>query len=219
MRVVLLGAPGAGKGTQCKRIVHHYGLLHLSSGDILRQERAAGTQLGTKAQSYMDSGTLVPDELIVEMMARAISNAPGAGYVLDGFPRTANQAQQLDKSLAEKRQRIDMVLNLEVNDEIVVRRITGRRSCPQCGAVYHIENMKPKVQGKCDHEGADLVQRPDDSVEVVMNRIKTYHEQTRPVVNYYKNNGTVYDIDADKDVDEIEALIFERLDACASVQK
>ncbi len=218
MRVVLLGAPGAGKGTQCKRIVAQYGLLHLSSGDILRQERAAGTELGRKAQSYMDSGALVPDELIVEMMAAAISKAPGGGYVLDGFPRTANQAEQLDKSLAERGQKIDVVLNLEVNDETVARRITGRRSCPQCGAVYHVENMKPKLEGKCDYEGADLVQRPDDSLEVVMNRLKTYHDQTRPVVNYYKKNATVYDIDADKDVDEIEALIFERLDACASVQ-
>jgi adenylate kinase len=218
MRVVLLGAPGAGKGTQCKRIVAQYGLLHLSSGDILRQERAAGTELGRKAQSYMDSGALVPDELIVEMMAGAIGKAPAGGYVLDGFPRTANQAEHLDKSLAQSAQKIDVVLNLEVDDEIVAQRITGRRSCPQCGAVYHVENLKPKVEGKCDHDGGVLVQRPDDSLEVVRNRLKTYHEQTKPVVDYYKKNSTVYDIDVDKDMDEIEALVFEKLDSCASVQ-
>jgi len=218
MRVVLLGAPGAGKGTQCKRIVAQYGLVHLSSGDILRQERADGTELGRKAQSYMDSGELVPDELIVEMMTVAISKAPAGGYVLDGFPRTAKQAEQLDKTLADSGQKIDVVLNLEVDDEIVARRITGRRSCPECGAVYHIENLKPKVEGKCDHDGANLVQRPDDSFEVVMNRLKTYHRQTRPVVDYYKKNSTVYDIDADKNIDEIETSIFEKLDVCASVQ-
>ena len=218
MRVVLLGAPGAGKGTQCKRIVAQYGLVHLSSGDILRQERADGTELGRKAQSYMDSGELVPDELIVEMMTVAISKAPAGGYVLDGFPRTAKQAEQLDKTLADSGQKIDVVLNLEVDDEIVARRITGRRSCPECGAVYHIDNLKPKVEGKCDHDGANLVQRPDDSFEVVMNRLKTYHRQTRPVVDYYKKNSTVYDIDADKNIDEIETSIFEKLDVCASVQ-
>ncbi len=178
MRIILLGAPGAGKGTQCKRIVERYGLLHLSSGDILRQERAAGTKLGKKAQSFMDSGALVPDKLIVEMMAGAISKAPAAGFVLDGFPRTVNQAVELDKSLARKDRKIDAVLNLEIDDRVVAERMTGRRSCPKCGAVYHIENLKPKVEGKCDRDGAELIQRRDDSLEVVQNRLKTYHQQT-----------------------------------------
>ncbi len=213
MRIVLLGAPGAGKGTQCKRIVAEYGLLHLSSGDILRQERTAGTELGRKAQSYMDSGALVPDEIIVEMMAGAISKVPEAGFVLDGFPRTVNQASELDKSLACSGQKIDAVLNLKIDERLVLERMTGRRSCPQCGAVYHIENLKPKVEGMCDNDGTELVQRPDDSPEVVANRLKTYHEQTEPVVDYYKNNNTVYDIDANKDADEVSALVFENLDA------
>jgi adenylate kinase len=211
----LLGAPGAGKGTQCKRIVERYGLLHLSSGDILRQERSAGSALGRKARRYMDSGELVPDELIVEMMADAIKKTPQTGFVLDGFPRTVNQADRLDKSLACNGKRIDAVLNLKVDDRIVARRMTGRRSCPQCGAVYHIENLKPKVEGICDNDGATLIQRPDDSFEVVTNRLKTYHRQTEPVVDYYRKNNTVYDIDANKDVDEVSALLFENLDTLA----
>ena len=216
MRIVLLGAPGAGKGTQCKRIVAKYGLLHLSSGDILRQERVAGTELGKKAQSYMDSGALVPDEVIVGMMAGAIDKAPETGFVLDGFPRTVNQAAELDRLLkASDEKKIDVVLNLQIDEQMVAQRMTGRRSCPQCGAVYHIENLKPKVEGICDNDGTKLIQRPDDSLEVVMNRLKTYRRQTEPVVDYYKNkNGnTVYDIDANKDADEVSALVFEKLDA------
>jgi len=215
MRIVLLGAPGAGKGTQCKHIVARYGLLHLSSGDILRQERAAGTGLGKKAQSYMDSGGLVPDEIMVEMMAGAIKKAPEAGFILDGFPRTVNQTVELDKSLACSHQQIDAVLNLKIDDRIVAERMTGRRSCPQCGAVYHIENLKPKVEEICDNDGTRLIQRPDDSPEVVANRLKTYHHQTEPVVDYYKNNNNsvVYDIDANKDAGEVSALLFEKLDA------
>lgn len=214
MRIVLLGAPGAGKGTQCKRIVGKYGLLHLASGDILRQQRAADTELGKKAQSYMDSGGLVPDKVIVEMMAGAIGEATENGFVLDGFPRTVNQAVELDKLLeTPDGRKIDVVLNLKIDDRIVAQRITGRRSCPQCGAVYHIENLKPKVEGICDNDGATLVRRPDDSPEVVANRLKTYHQQTEPVVDYYKSNNTVYEINADKDADEVIALIFEKLDA------
>jgi len=213
MRIVLLGAPGAGKGTQCKRIVAKYGLLHLSSGDILRQERAAGTKLGKKARSYMDSGTLVPDQIIVEMMVGAIKKAPETGFVLDGFPRTVNQAEELDKALVSAGQKIDTVLNLKVKREVVAQRMTGRRSCPQCGAVYHIENLKPKVEGICDNDGTTLIQRPDDCLEVVANRLKTYHRQTEPVVDYYKKNNTVCDIDANEDADEVSELIFVNLDA------
>lgn len=222
MRIILLGAPGAGKGTQCKRIAERYGLLHLSSGDILRLERAAGTKLGKKAQNYMDSGALVPDKLIVEMMAGAISKAPAAGFVLDGFPRTVNQAVELDKSLLAREgedQRIDAVLSLEIDDRMVVERMTGRRSCPKCGEVYHIENLKPKVEGRCDRDGAELVQRPDDSLEVVQNRLKTYHQQTKAVINYYKNSPAepaFYHIDANREADKVSNSIFESLDALVS---
>lgn len=219
MIIVLLGAPGAGKGTQCKRIVDKYGLLHLSSGDILRQERAAGTELGEKVKSYMDSGALVPDELMVEMMVNAGKSAPESGFILDGFPRTINQAAELDKSLAADGRKIDAVLNLKIDDNMVAKRMTGRRSCPECGAVYHIENLKPTVAGRCDKDGAKLVQRPDDKLEVVEKRLRTYHEQTELVADYYKNSSSslqVYDIDAGEDADEVTALIFDNLDALVS---
>jgi adenylate kinase len=217
MRIVLLGAPGAGKGTHCKRIADRYGLVHLSSGDILRRERAEGTELGKKAQSSMDAGALVPDDLIVEMMSRAIRQAP-AGYVLDGFPRTVNQAEVLDKSLAAQKTGIDMVINLRVDDNVVVERITGRRSCPKCGAVYHIKNMPPKVAGVCDRDGTPLVQRPDDTEEVVRNRLETYCRQTEPVVGYYRAKRTVHDIDANGAADTVAAVIFRKLDPLARKQ-
>jgi len=213
MKVVLLGAPGAGKGTQCKNIVARYNLLHLSSGDILRQERAESSELGKKAQSYMDSGALVPDEIIIEMMDKAIEKAPAEGFILDGFPRTVNQAVELDKALAASRQQIDAVLNLRIDDNVVSRRITGRRSCPQCGAVYHVENLKPKTEGICDNDGTELVQRSDDTQEVLNNRLEAYHRQTEPLVDYYKKNGTVCNFDADRDPDDVGASIFEKLDA------
>jgi adenylate kinase len=213
MRVVLLGAPGAGKGTHCKRIVDRYGVLHLSSGDILRRERAQGSDLGKKAQSYMDAGALVPDDLIVKMMSKAVKEAGAAGYVLDGFPRTVNQAETLDRSLVANGSGIDVVINLTVSDNVVVERITGRRSCPKCGAVYHVKNMPPKKPGVCDSDGTKLVQRPDDTVDVVKNRLATYYQQTKPVVDYYRARRTVDDVDADGDADRVAALLFKMLDA------
>ena len=213
MRVVLLGAPGAGKGTQCKRVLDKYGIVHLSSGDILRQNRTDGTDLGKKAQSYMDSGGLVPDELIVEMMTDAIKKEGTSGFVLDGFPRTVNQARELDEALASDGQKIDVILNLMIDDETIMDRMAGRRSCPKCGAVYHIKNLQPKVEGICDNDGSELIQRPDDNPDVVANRLETYHEQTEPVVGYYKDSNTVVDIDASKDADEASVMIFEQLDA------
>lgn len=218
MRIVLLGAPGAGKGTHCKRIADRYGILHLSSGDILRRERAAGSELGKKAQTYMDAGALVPDELIVEMMSQAMKNA-SSGFVLDGFPRTVNQAQVLDKALAVKGGGIDVVMNLLVDDGIVVSRITGRRSCPKCGAVYHVKNMPPRVEGICDKDGAHLVQRPDDTEEVVRNRLETYYRQTKPVVDYYKASRAVDDVDAGGDPDVVAQVIFRKLDGLAGKKK
>ncbi len=213
MRIVLLGGPCAGKGTQCKRIVAKYGLLHLSSGDILRYARATDTDLGKKVQSYMDSGELVPDEIIVQMMVAAIKKASKAGFVLDGFPRTVNQAAELDKLLDSNGKKIDIVLNLKMDDRIAAKRMTGRRSCPQCGAVYHIEDLKPKVKEICDNDGTRLIQRSDDSPEVVANRLKTYHLQTEPVVDCYKKDSTVCDIDANRNADEVSTLIFESLSA------
>jgi adenylate kinase len=215
MRIVLLGAPGAGKGTQCKYIVDKYGLLHLSSGDILRRHRAKETKLGKKAQSFMDSGALVPDDVIIDMMIDEIDRAPAGGYVLDGFPRTVKQAAGLDKALDGKGERIDAVVNLDVDEEAIVRRITGRRICPKCAAVYHVESLKPKVDSVCDKDGSSLVQRPDDTVEVVKTRLKNYNEQTAPLVNYYKGKNTVYDIDANGDAEVVRDRIFSKLDPLA----
>lgn len=211
MRIVLLGAPGAGKGTQCKRIVDKYGLQHLSSGDILRKNRGEGTELGSKAQGYMDSGKLVPDNLIVEMMADAIAVAPDAGFVLDGFPRTVNQAQELDKTLSEAGTKIDGIVNLQVDDSVIMDRMTGRRSCPKCGAVYHIKNLKPKIEGKCDNDGADLIQRPDDAPDVVNQRLSTYYEQTEPVVGYYRDNGCLVEVDSNCSPDDVTKKLIEML--------
>ena len=216
MRLILLGPPGAGKGTQCKRIIEKYGMAHLSSGDILRAERAAGTELGQKAQSYMDSGQLVPDDVIISMMVGAMEKTR-AGYILDGFPRTVVQAEQLDKALAERGEEIDGIVNLQVADEVISTRLTGRRSCPECGAVYHIENLKPKSSGICDKDGETLVQRTDDKPDVVADRLKTYHEQTAVVVDYYKDKGkAIINIDAAGEIETMTALIFSELDALCS---
>jgi adenylate kinase len=219
MVIVLLGPPGAGKGTQCKRIIERYRLVHLSSGDILRSERAAGTELGKKAQEYMDCGKLVPDQLIIEMMVKAIAAANG-NCVLDGFPRTVVQGAELDKELALKAKKISAVVNLVIDDEVVEKRITGRRSCPVCGAVYHIDTLKPKINGFCDKcKGQKLVQRPDDKPDVIKQRLKTYHEQTAAVVGYYENNGQeILNINADRPIDDITAEIFEKLDSLVTTR-
>jgi adenylate kinase len=213
MRLILLGPPGAGKGTQCKRLVEKYGALHLSSGDILRAERAAGTELGKKAQSYMDSGGLVPDDLIVAMMVGAMKKAGKGGFILDGFPRTVVQAQELEKALDKAGEKVDALLNLQIDDCVVASRMTGRRSCPKCGAVYHIENLKPKVDNVCDRDGTPLVQRRDDQPEVVSNRLKTYHEQTAHVVGFYDGKKPVIAIDAGMEIDDVTKAIFSKLDA------
>ena len=213
MKLILLGPPGAGKGTQCKRVIDKYSMAHLSSGDILRAERKANSELGQKAQSYMDSGGLVPDDLIIDMMIGAIQKCSG-GYVLDGFPRTVAQGEGLDAALKKAGEKIDAIVNLQVPDEPILVRMTGRRSCPVCGAVYHIENLKPKVDGQCDKGCGLLVQRKDDTPEVVSHRLKTYHEQTAAVVGYYQQNGNmIIDIDANQDIDRVTADIFSKLDA------
>lgn len=216
MKVILLGPPGAGKGTQCKRIVDRYGLAHLSSGDILRAERAAGSDLGKKAQSYMDCGGLVPDDLIIDMMIGAIKKASSAGYVLDGFPRTVAQAEGLDAALKKAGERIDAIVCLQVPDEAILDRMTGRRSCPKCGAVYHVVNLKPKKDGQCDRGCGPLVQRKDDTPEVVSNRLKTYHEQTASVLGYYQRRlDRILEIDANRPIDQVTEAVYKALQTVA----
>jgi adenylate kinase len=213
LKIILLGPPGAGKGTQCKKISERYGASHLSSGDILRSERKAGTALGKEAQRYMDSGALVPDQLIIDMMIGAIKKCP-MGYLLDGFPRTVVQGEALDKALAAAGEKVDAILNLQIDDGVIVARMSGRRSCPKCGAVYHVSNQPPKVAGICDNDGETLAQRPDDKPEVVENRLKTYHAQTAAVVGYYQKVGRkVVDMNADRPAQEVSQAIFVKLDA------
>ena len=216
MKLILLGPPGAGKGTQCKRIVERYGLAHLSSGDILRSERAAGSDLGKKAQSFMDSGGLVPDDLIIDMMIGAIRKTSSTGYVLDGFPRTIVQAEGLDAALKKAGEQIDAIVCLQVPDEAILGRMTGRRSCPQCGAVYHVVNLKPKKDGWSDKGCGPLVQRKDDTPEVVSNRLKTYHEQTAAVLGYYQSRQSrILEIDADRPIDSVTEAVFKALEAAS----
>ena len=212
MRLILLGPPGAGKGTQCKRVVDKYAMKHMSSGDILRAERAAGSDLGKEAQGYMDAGKLVPDDVIIGMMIGAMKDATG-GYVLDGFPRTVAQGEALDKALEDAGEKIDAIVNLQVPDEVIDARMTGRRSCPKCGQVYHVLNLKSAVEGQCDNGCGELVQRADDTSEVVANRLKIYHEQTAAVVGYYEGTGAlIINIDANQAVDDVTALVLGELE-------
>ncbi len=207
MIAVLLGPPGAGKGTQAKRLAEKMKALHLSSGDILRAEKAAGSELGKEAAGYMERGELVPDDLIIKMMLNRMTASDGKSIILDGFPRTLPQAEALDEGLNRHGLKIDAVVNIDVPDGEVERRMTGRRSCPTCGAVYHLEFAPPKTAGKCDKDGSDLVQRPDDTPEVVQRRLQTYHQQTQPLVDYYSRHGLVKDVDGTQSPDQVQAEV------------
>ena len=210
LRLVLLGPPGAGKGTQAARLAETFGLVHLSSGDILRAERAAGTDLGRQASAFMDSGGLVPDELIVAMMAAHIAQPEcDAGYVLDGFPRTLAQAEALDEALARQRRSLRAAINLDVPDDVVAERLTGRRVCPTCGAVYHVQHTPPKAPGRCDKDGQALVQRSDDTEEVVRHRLETYHRQTEPLIAYYREHGLLREVDGAEAPSAVEQALVE----------
>ncbi len=216
MIVVFLGPPGAGKGTQCELIVERYGLRHMSSGDILRRERKEGTELGKEAQTYMDSGQLVPDNLIVAMMIKEIENAGVVkGFVLDGFPRTIGQARELDKALSAAGKKVDAVLDLQVDDSLLEERVCGRRSCTKCGGAYHIKYRPPKTDDQCDNGCGSLFQRDDDTAAVVKNRIKTYHEQTAPLVEYYGSQDIVKAVDGNVKIDQVGKSLCDVLDAVA----
>jgi len=210
MRLALLGPPGAGKGTQAVRIADAFGLKHMSSGDVLRAEKAAGTPSGQKIKEYMDAGLLVPDELTLSVMREQIQLLT-SGFVLDGFPRTLVQAQALDKMLAELGRPLDMVVNFDVAPELLLRRFSGRRICPACQAVYHIESRRPQVDGKCDIEGATLVQRADDCPQVVEQRMATYKETNDPILSYYEKQGNIIHIDAADAIDEVTRAVLEQI--------
>ena len=208
MNLILLGPPGAGKGTQAAKIVEKYNIPHISTGDIFRANIKEGTELGKKAQEYMNKGELVPDELVVDLVVdRVQQDDCKNGYVLDGFPRTIPQAEALDKALAEFGDKIDYAIDVNVPDENIVKRMGGRRACLNCGATYHIVFNPTKVEGKCDACGAETVLRDDDKPETVQKRLSVYHEQTQPLIDYYKAQGILKSVDGTKPMDEVFADI------------
>lgn len=214
MKIIMLGAPGAGKGTQAKQIADKYQIPHISTGDIFRANIKNETELGKKAKTYMDQGLLVPDELTLELIIDRFKNPDCKnGYVLDGFPRTIPQAEALDAALAEQGDKIDFAINVDVPDENIVNRMAGRRACLSCGATYHIVHIPTKVEGICDRCQSPLVLRDDDKPETVMKRLSVYHDQTQPLIEYYSNKGVMKDVDGTKDMAEVFNVIVDILGA------
>ena len=214
MKIIMLGAPGAGKGTQAKMIAEKFGIPHISTGDIFRANIKNGTELGKKAKEFMDKGQLVPDELTVEILLDRVANDDCKnGYVLDGFPRTIPQADVLDKELTKLGDKVDFAINVDVPDENIVRRMSGRRACLKCGATYHIEHIPPKTEGICDKCGSELVQRDDDKPETVQKRLSVYHEQTQPLIDYYNKKNILKSVDGTKDMQEVFSDIVNILNA------
>jgi adenylate kinase len=212
VKIIMLGAPGAGKGTQAKKIAQEFGIPHISTGDIFRENIKNNTQLGIKAKEYIDQGLLVPDELVMDLIIdRFKANDCKDGYVLDGFPRTIYQAEALDKKLKNKNESIDHVINIEVSDELIVRRMSGRRACLNCGRTYHIKTLKPKVEDICDYCNTKLVLRDDDKPETVKKRLQVYHEQTQPLIDYYNQKGLLRSMDGTKDIEVLYKEIMDLL--------
>lgn len=208
MKIIMLGAPGAGKGTQAKMIAEKYQVPHVSTGDIFRANIKNGTELGMEAKKYMDQGQLVPDELTVKILLDRVAQPDcEKGYVLDGFPRTIPQAEVLDKALAELNETIDYAINVDVPDENIVKRMSGRRACLGCGATYHIEHIPPKTEGICDTCGQQLVLRDDDKPETVLNRLNVYHKQTQPLIDFYTEKGVLKTVDGTVDMKDVFAAI------------
>ena len=214
MKIIMLGAPGAGKGTQAKKIAEKYGIPHISTGDIFRANIKGGTELGMKAKSYMDQGQLVPDDVTIGMLLDRISQEDCAGgYVLDGFPRTIPQAESLTKALNARNEKMDYAINVDVPDEAIVTRMGGRRACIACGATYHIVYNPTKTEGICDACGEKLVLRDDDKPETVQKRLTVYHEQTQPLIEYYDNEGILKTVDGTQDLNDVFEDIIEILGA------
>lgn len=208
MRLVLLGPPGAGKGTQSVVLSKKYGLPHISTGDILRESIKAGLELGLKAKSYMDKGELVPDEVVTGIVAERLSKPDAKkGFILDGFPRTLNQAKELDKALKNMSSKLDLVLYFETSEKVAIERLTGRRVCKACGFNYHVRNIPPKVEGICDKCGGELFQRPDDTEATVRNRLKVYEVQTSPLIDYYSRSSVLRKVSGDLDVDKLNKVL------------
>ena len=214
MKIIMLGAPGAGKGTQAMKIAEKYQIPHISTGDIFRANIKEGTELGKKAKSYMDQGQLVPDELTLELIMDRFQNPDCAnGYVLDGFPRTIPQAEALTEALAKKGETIDYAINVEVPDENIINRMGGRRACLACGSTYHIVYAPTRVEGICDRCGEKLVLRDDDEPETVKNRLNVYHNQTQPLIEYYTRQGKLAEVDGTQSMEDVFNAIVKILGA------
>lgn len=214
MKLIMLGAPGAGKGTQAKKISAKYGIPHISTGDIFRANIKGGTELGMKAKAFMDQGQLVPDEITIGMLLDRIKEDDcQKGYVLDGFPRTIPQAESLTKALTELGDKIDWAVNVDVPDENIISRMSGRRACLGCGQTYHIVYNAPSQEGICDVCGQELVLRDDDKPETVQKRLKVYHKQTQPLIDYYREAGVLAEVDGTKDLEEVFQDIVKILGA------
>ena len=212
MKIIMLGAPGAGKGTQAKKIAEKYGIPHISTGDIFRANIKNGTELGKKAKTYMDEGLLVPDELVVDLVVDRVQQEDCEnGYVLDGFPRTIPQAEALDKALAGLGEKMDYAINVEVPDENIVSRMSGRRACVGCGATYHIVHAPTKVENICDTCGGELILRDDDKPETVLKRLGVYHEQTQPLIQYYTDKDILVEVDGTVDLEDVFKAIVNIL--------
>ncbi len=212
LRTVLLGPPGAGKGTQAVKIVEKYNIPHISTGDIFRENIKNGTELGKKAQEYMNKGELVPDDLVIDLAtSRLLEDDCKNGFLLDGFPRTVYQAEKLDEFLDAHSMKLDKVIDIEVEKEELITRLTGRRVCKKCGASYHVVNIPPKKEGICDICGGELFQRDDDTVETVENRIEVYNEQTMPLVDYYKKADNIVTIDGALPLETVFAEIVKSI--------
>ena len=204
MKIIMLGAPGAGKGTQAKKIAAKYGIPHISTGDIFRANIKNGTELGKKAKTYMDQGMLVPDDLTVDLVTDRIHKDDCKnGYVLDGFPRTIPQAEALDKALSAMNEKLDHAIEVNVPDENIVKRMSGRRACLNCGATYHVVHAPTKVENICDMCGGELILRDDDKPETVLKRLGIYHNQTKPLIDYYKEEGILTTIDGYSDLEDL----------------
>lgn len=214
MKIIMLGAPGAGKGTQAKQIADHYSIPHISTGDIFRANIKEGTELGKKAKEYMDKGQLVPDELTCDLVMDRISQDDAKdGFVLDGFPRTIPQAEALEKALDAAGQKMDYAIDVDVPDENIIGRMSGRRACLNCGATYHIVSIPPKKEGICDRCGEKLVQRDDDKEETVKNRLSVYHEQTQPLIDFYQKRDILRTVDGTRSMEDVFSAISAILGA------